>query len=362
MTTDEAMMRRAMALASLGRGCTSPNPLVGAVVARQGTILGQGFHRRAGEPHAEVIALKEAGGRARGATLYTNLEPCCHTGRTPPCVLEVAKAGITRVVVAMRDPDPRVNGGGFRRLRRCGIEVEVGLLKGASARLNDSFTKYVRKKMPWVTLKAAASLDGRIATRTGDSKWVTSTEARDHARVLRRENDVLMVGIGTVLADDPLLTARTGKSRLVRAVMDTHLKVPLQSQLVKSLEKGPVIVFTGPDAPLLRENELRKRGVEVRRVSLRGGRPDLRKCLEYLADCGVTRVLVEGGGELHATFLGERLADRLILYLAPKLVGGREARPLVGGLGPRLMTEVERLARYRTSRVGDEIVIEADLA
>ncbi len=361
MTADEIMMRRALALASLGRGRTSPNPLVGAVVVREGRILGQGYHRRAGEPHAEVIALREAGRRARGATLYANLEPCCHTGRTPPCVLEIVEAGVIRVVAAMRDPDPRVDGGGFRRLRRRGVEVEVGLLKEDAVRLNDSFAKFVRRKLPLVTLKAAASLDGRIATRTGHSKWITSAEARDHARVLRRENDLLMVGISTVLADDPLLTDRSGRAHLVRAVMDTHLRLPVEAQLVESLDQGSVIVFSGPDASRAREKELRKRGVEVKRVALRRGRPDLRKCLEYLAECGVTRVLVEGGGELHASFLSERLADRLVLYLAPKLIGGREARSLVGGLGPRLMDEVDQLKRYRTSRVGDDILVEADL-
>lgn len=361
MSADERMMRRALALASLGRGSTSPNPLVGAVVVRSGRVEGQGYHARAGEPHAETIALRQAGRRARGATLYTNLEPCCHTGRTPPCVLEINRAGVTQVVSAMRDPDPRVNGGGFRELRRHGIAVEVGLLKDEAMRLNASFYKFIRNGLPFVTLKGAVSWDGRIATRTGDSKWISSREAREHARLLRRESDAVMVGIGTVLADDPSLTARPANARLVRLIMDTHLRLPLRAKLVREIDQGPVVVFAGPDAPRSKEQELRQRGVEVRRMPLRSGKPDLSRCLRYLAECGVTRVLVEGGGELHASFVEQKLADRLVLYLAPRLIGGREARPLLGGRGADLMKDVVVVGRHRSYRVGDEIVIDADL-
>jgi diaminohydroxyphosphoribosylaminopyrimidine deaminase/5-amino-6-(5-phosphoribosylamino)uracil reductase len=242
-----------------------------------------------------------------------------------------------------------------------GVKVEVGLLEDEAVRLNESFVKVARKRLPFVTLKGAVSLDGRIATRIGDSKWITSAESREHARLLRRENDVVVVGIGTVLADDPFLTARPGKSSLIRAVVDTYLRMSPRAKLATTVDKGPVVLFAGPDAPRPREVELRKRGVEVRRVPLRGGKLDLLKCLEYLADCGVTRVLVEGGGELHAAFIEERLADRLLLYVAPRLIGGKHARPLVGGEGPTLMADVEELKVHGYYRIGKEIVIEAEL-
>jgi diaminohydroxyphosphoribosylaminopyrimidine deaminase/5-amino-6-(5-phosphoribosylamino)uracil reductase len=335
--------------------------LVGAVVARNGRVVGQGFHRRAGEPHAEIVALRQAGKKARGATIYTNLEPCCHTGRTPPCVQAIIQAGVARVVAAMRDPDPRVNGGGIRMLRRRGLAVEVGLMKEEAARLNDSFTKFVLSGLPLVTLKGAISLDGRIATRKRDSKWITSAEAREHARLLRREHDVVLVGIGTALADNPLLTARSTKYGSIRAVVDTHLRLPSRSQLASTVEQGPVVVFAGPDAPRIHESKLRTKGVEVERVPLEGQRLDLRKCLEYLARYGVTRVLVEGGGELHAGFLEQNLADRVVFYIAPRLIGGREALSVVGGLGPVSMAGARSLKRVRSFRVGDEIVVEGDL-
>lgn len=246
---DQRLMRRALALASLGRGTVSPNPLVGAVVVRGREVVGQGYHRRPGEPHAEIIALKEAGARAKGGTLYTNLEPCCHTGRTPPCVDEIVRRGIRRVVAAMRDPNPRVNGGGFRALRRGGVATEVGLLKAEATDLNSAFVKFITRGVPWVTLKAAASLDGRIATRTGASKWITSAEAREHARRLRLENDAVMVGISTVLADDPRLTPRARRARpLLRVVMDSKLRLPPRARLVRTLAEGAVLVFTGLSA------------------------------------------------------------------------------------------------------------------
>jgi diaminohydroxyphosphoribosylaminopyrimidine deaminase/5-amino-6-(5-phosphoribosylamino)uracil reductase len=276
--------------------------------------------------------------------------------------MELVRSGISRVVAAMRDPDPRVNGGGFRSLRRHGVAVQVGLLNREAARLNESFTKFTRRRLPLVTLKGATSLDGRIATHTGDSKWITSAEAREHARLLRRENDLVMVGIGTVLADDPLLTARFPKFPVIRAVMDTHLRIPPRAKLVTTVNRGPVVVFTGPDSPRAREAELRRRGVEVRRVALLGAKPDLRQCLGYLADCGVTRVLVEGGGELHASFVEQRLADRLLLYVAPRLIGGREALPLVGGSGVSSMKDAGFFRRRRFYRVGEEIVVEVDLS
>ncbi len=354
-------MKRALALASLGRGGTSPNPLVGAVVARADKVVGQGFHRRAGEPHAEVFALAQAGIRARGATVYTNLEPCCHTGRTPPCVMEIVRAGVIRVVAAMRDPDPRVDGRGIRKLRRHGVVVDVGILRREATRLNRAFTKFVRNGLPLVILKGAVSLDGRIATRTGDSKWITSAEAREHARLLRQESDAVMVGIGTVLADDPHLTARPSRFRLIRTIMDTHLRLPSKAKLVRTVAEGPVVVFCGADASHSVEETLRKRGVTVRRMPLRRGRPDLRKSLKSLAADGVTRLVVDGAGDLHSAFIEQGLAARFCIYVAPRLIGGREARSLVGGEGAGFMSQVKTLGRPRLCRVGGDVVVEVQL-
>lgn len=364
--TEKRMMRRVVALAAMGRGGTSPNPLVGAVVAKGSKVVGQGFHRKAGEPHAEILAIREAGGAARGATLYTNLEPCCHTGRTPPCVEGIVAAGIRRVVSSMRDPDPRVNGGGFRSLRRSGVAVEVGLMKSEATYLNRAFTKFVKVGFPFVTLKGAASLDGRIATRSGDSKWITSVEAREHARLLRREHDAVLIGIGTVLADDPRLTARParrawGRTTMRRVVLDESLRLPPRAKLLQTLAEGPVIVFAGPDAAAERARRLAGLGAIVERVASRDGRLDLRAVLRRLAEMDVTRLLVEGGGEVHGSFLEEGLGDRLVLYLAPRIIGGREARALVGGTGPKRLADSVKLSHPISYRVGPDLVVEGDL-
>lgn len=358
---DVRMLRRALALATLGRGTAAPNPLVGAVIARDGKVLGQGYHVRPGEPHAEAMALRSVSGTARGATLYTNLEPCCHVGRTPPCVGEILGAGIARVVASMRDPNPRVNGGGFRALRREGVAVTVGLLRGEARRLNAGFVKFTSHGMPFVTLKAAVSLDGRIATRTGDSKWITSASARRHARLLRHENDAVLVGIETVLADEPRLTRRPrlrGASRFARVVLDRALRLPERSPLVAGNGASPLLVFCGDEASPARRNRLRRAGVLVETVKARGGRLDLESVLRRLAEGGVTRLLVEGGGEVHASFLESGLADRLVLYIAPRVVGGRAARPMIGGEGPAYVRDGYLLRDVRSSRIGDGWLVE----
>ncbi|GMR22668.1 MAG: bifunctional diaminohydroxyphosphoribosylaminopyrimidine deaminase/5-amino-6-(5-phosphoribosylamino)uracil reductase RibD [Acidobacteriota bacterium] len=365
MHTDETHMRRALALATLGRGTTTPNPLVGAVVARGARVIGQAYHRRPGEPHAEALALAQVGS-AQGATLYTNLEPCCHTGRTPPCVEEIVRSRIGRVVVAMRDPNPRVNGGGFRALRKHGIVVDIGLLHDEAFHLNEGFAKRAKTGLPFVTLKGALSLDGRIATRTGDSKWVTSLTARRHARVLRAENDAIMVGIGTALADDPRLNRRPrlpGAAPLVRVVLDGALRLPIGSRLVTTLREGPVVVFCGPNAPPSKRRRLSGTGVDVETVKTLGrkGKLDLDAVLRKLAERGSAKVLVEGGGELHASFLEQGLADRWVLYVAPRLIGGTSARPLVGGRGVSGVGEAPVLRNARCTRVGDGWMIDGEL-
>ncbi len=361
---DERFMRRALALATLGSGTAAPNPLVGAVVARGKRILGQGFHSRPGEPHAETVALGQAGEASRGATLYTNLEPCCHTGRTPPCVDEILLRGIARIVASMRDPNPRVNGGGFRALRAKGVRVEVGLLRDEASRLNAGFVKFARKGVPLVTVKGAVSLDGRIATRTGDSKWITSSSARRHARLLRLEHDAVMVGIGTALADDPRLNRRpklAAATPFLRVVLDSSLRLPPDSRLASSPEHGPVLVLCSGTAPERRRRRLVSAGVRVEAVRRRPDGLDLREVLRRLGSLGVTRLLVEGGSELHGSFVSRGLADRLALYVAPRLIGGKGARPLVAGVGARLVKDACFVHQARCARVGDGWLVEGRL-
>jgi diaminohydroxyphosphoribosylaminopyrimidine deaminase/5-amino-6-(5-phosphoribosylamino)uracil reductase len=367
---DERMMRRALALAFLGTGTAAPNPRVGAVVARGEEVLGQGFHRRPGEAHAETVALQnveDSGSTASGTTLYTTLEPCCHTGRTPPCVDRIALSGVARVVASMKDPNPKVNGGGFRALRRSGLAVEVGLLRGEAFRLNEAFVKHARTGRPLVTLKGASSLDGRIATRTLDSKWITSAAARRHARLLRLEHEAVLVGTGTALADDPRLDRRprpASSSAFLRVVLDRTLRLSPSSRIARSRFLGPLLVFCGAGASSKRRRGLEALGVEVFEISVRRGKPprlDLEEALGELGRRGITSLLVEGGGELEGSFLDRRLGDRLVLYVAPRILGGREARPWIGGEGVETADEAIRLSRVRWTRVGDGWLVEGAL-
>lgn len=370
---DVRMLRRALALAALGTGTTAPNPLVGAVIVRDGRVLAQGFHQRPGEPHAEAVALgiaARSGRDCRGATLYTNLEPCCHTGRTPPCVDAIARAGIGRVVAPIRDPNPKVDGKGFRALRAQGIRVDVGLLRAEAIQLNAGFIKLNRTGMPLVTLKGAESLDGRIATASGDSKWITSRLARRHARLLRWENDAILVGIGTVVADDPRLDRRPrppgGGSAFLRVVLDPELRISPSARLLRM--SGPLLVFCGPETNRLRSRRRRLQNsgpralLEVESLPELRGRLDLKAALERLGARGVTRLLVEGGGETHAGFLERGLADRLVVYVAPKILGGRDARPLIGGKGVARVANAPEIRRPRVSSLGSGWVIEGEIA
>jgi diaminohydroxyphosphoribosylaminopyrimidine deaminase/5-amino-6-(5-phosphoribosylamino)uracil reductase len=367
---DERMIRRALALALLGTGTAAPNPRVGAVVARGARVLGEGFHRRPGEPHAEALALdrvEASGGSAQGATLYTTLEPCCHTGRTPPCTDRIVRAGIRRVVASMKDPNPKVNGGGFRALRRRGVEVDVGLLREEAERLNEAFAKHIATGHPLVTLKGAVSLDGRIATRALDSKWITSSVARRHARRLRFEHEAILVGTTTALVDDPRLDRRSAARSLrplLRVVLDRELRLSPRSRLVRGLARGPVLLFCGPGASPRKRRALEALGVEIEQVRARGrGRPrlDLDQVLRKLGRRGVTSVLVEGGGEVSGSLLDWRLADRVALYIAPLILGGRDARPWIGGVGVSRVKDAIRLRRARSTPLGDGWLIEGSL-
>jgi diaminohydroxyphosphoribosylaminopyrimidine deaminase/5-amino-6-(5-phosphoribosylamino)uracil reductase len=338
-------MGRALRLAARGLGETNPNPVVGCVVVRGGRVVGEGYHARAGGPHAEVIALERARHRARGATLYVTLEPCLHTNkRTPPCVPAVRASGVRRVVVAMRDPNPRVKGRGLRALRDAGLEVEVGVREEEARRLNERFSVAQTKRRPYVLLKAALTLDGRIATASGDSKWITTAAQRTQARALRRLHDAVLVGIGTALADDPLLLPSPRLRRaFLRVVLDPRLRLPLGSRLVRTARRSPVLVL-GHEHPS-RRRALEARGVKVRADRRREGRLDLRFVLRALWEEGVRSVMVEGGALVLGSFLDSRLFDAVALFRAPLLLGGRRSRSAFEGADPRRIRDALRLER-----------------
>ncbi len=358
---DRAFMEMAYGLAEKARGRTSPNPLVGAVVARGGRVVGHGFHEKAGKPHAEIVALAMAGRRAGGATLYLTLEPCVHWGRTPPCVDTVLSAGLARVVVSAVDPNPLVDGRGVLRLREAGLDVSVGLLAERNAALNEAALKYVVRKVPFVTLKAALTLDGRIASRTGDSRWISSEATRDYVHLLRGEQDAVMIGSGTLLADDPRLTVRhpawPGK-KVLRVVLDSRLRFPPRARLAGTPEGGPVLVFAGGGAPAAKVRALEARGLEVA-LPARGAKAwTLEAVLAELGRREVAALLVEGGRGLFTSFFESRLADKAVLTYAPRLVGGETAPGLLGGAGAAAIGKATALARSRSFSVGGDIVVE----
>ncbi len=359
--TDEDYIRLALDLAASAKGEVSPNPLVGALVVKDGRIVGRGVHRYADVKHAEVLALEEAGEQARGATLYTNLEPCCHYGRTPPCTEAIIRAGIVRVVASMKDPNPQVCGRGFEALRRAGIRVEVGLAEVEAHQLNEKFVRYITSGRPFVHLKIAMSLDGRIATASGHSRWITGEASRHAVQHLRYEYDALLVGIGTVLADDPELTLRLSRPRhrpLVRIVVDSHLRIPVTSKLVHTARQWPLWVFT-TDPPGEKAQLLREQGASVIAVPARDGRVDLLAVLEELGRREITSLLVEGGAEVFAAFLQQRLADKLTIFIAPKIIGGRHAIPAIGGADIATLDRALSVRIVNIGRSGEDIEITA---
>lgn len=373
---DTRFMRVALRLAQRGFGATSPNPMVGAVLVRSGGVLGRGWHHRAGEPHAEIEALHDGQRRGKssaGATLYVTLEPCCTHGRTPPCTQAIIAAGIVRVVVSASDPNPAHSGRGFRILKRAGIEVVHGLLAAESARMNEAFNHWIVSRTPFVTVKAAMTLDGKIATASGESKWITGEEARTRAMYLRRGSDAILVGINTVLADDPALTVRrtdgageggaaSAAGELARqprrVVLDSLARTPLTSRLVSDEHAHQTIVVSTRAAAKSRLLALQKR-VTVMVAPLRRGHPDLRWVLQRLGELDVTSLLVEGGGEVSASFLEQGIAHRVAFFYAPKIIGGHNARKAVGGRGARRWSEVIRLTDVETITVGRDILLEA---
>jgi len=355
-------MKAALALAARGLGSTWPNPSVGCVITRGGLVVGRGRTRPGGRPHAETEALRAAGEAARGATAYVTLEPCCHWGRTPPCTDALIAAGIARVVVALRDPDPRVDGVGLQRLRDAGIAVEVGLLGEEARRVNAGFARRLETGLPLVTLKLAATLDGRIATRTGESQWITGPEARRMAHALRGSHDAVMAGSGTVLADDPELTCRLpgyAARPTVRVVADARLRTPLAARLFAA--EDPVWIATRPGHDPASLAALERRGatlIDVPAAPAGGLEPE--SLLRALATHGITRLMVEGGADLAASLLRAGLVNRLALFTAPSLIGG-DGLPVLGPLGVEALAARHRLRVTARRPAGNGWLVEADL-
>jgi diaminohydroxyphosphoribosylaminopyrimidine deaminase/5-amino-6-(5-phosphoribosylamino)uracil reductase len=356
-------MARALALAKRGRGLCSPNPMVGAVVVNEGQLVGEGFHARAGAAHAEVEALGKAGSRARGATLYVTLEPCNHHGRTPPCVGAILGAGIRRVVVAVADPNPRVRGGGAQALRQAGVEVEMGCLEEDARALNRIFLTAMERVRPHVTLKCAMTLDGKIAAFDRNARWITGEAARREAHRLRSENDAVMVGIGTVLADDPALTIRCDPPwprEPLRVVVDSRARLPRDARVIGSGTPGRVVVAVADEAPAERVARLEAAGVTVLGCKSREGRVDPTDLLARLFALDVTGVLLEGGGELNWAFVEAGLVDRVAMFIAPLLIGGAQAPSAVGGRG-FLLPGALRLRSLAARQVGSDWLLEGDI-
>jgi len=354
-------LRVALRLARRGFGATSPNPMVGAVVVRNSEVVGTGYHEYAGGPHAEVNAINDAGELAGGATIYVTLEPCNHTGRTPPCTKKILESGIVRVVVAMQDPNPDVTGGGIEFLRENGIQVDVGIEEKQAARLNEVFIKYVQTKKPFVILKSAATLDGRIATRTGDSKWVTGPSARNFSHTVRHAVDGIMVGIGTVKQDDPSLTTRLEKIKgkdPVRIILDTRLSISENARLLNIKSDAETILVTGDDVPHEKRYRLEKQGVTIIKSQLKDGFIDLDALMYRLGNMGITSLLIEGGGHVAASALACRIVDKILFFYAPKIMGGDDGVPICQGPGPDQMSDCIQIDDIWVHRFDDDILIE----
>jgi diaminohydroxyphosphoribosylaminopyrimidine deaminase/5-amino-6-(5-phosphoribosylamino)uracil reductase len=360
-------MERALSLARLALGSTSPNPAVGAVIAKDGVIIGEGYTQPPGAAHAEIVAMKQAGEESRGATMYVTLEPCCHFGRTPPCTQAIIEGGIAEVHIATLDPNPLVSGRGKASLDDAGVKTELGEREEEARELNEAYIKFITTGLPFVTVKFAMSLDGKIATRTGDSKWISNEESREYVHQLRRVADAIMVGVNTILVDDPLLTVRHGleqagvQEKPIRVVVDSKAHTPPTAQVFK--QPGRIIVAVTPAAPTSNIKELEKAGAEVLELPSREGFIDIEALLVELGKREITSVLVEGGGTLLGSFFEpfefyeKCLVDKVIAFIAPVIIGGRDAKLAVGGKGAERITDALRLSRVKVERFGDDVMI-----
>ncbi|MCX6355228.1 MAG: bifunctional diaminohydroxyphosphoribosylaminopyrimidine deaminase/5-amino-6-(5-phosphoribosylamino)uracil reductase RibD [Candidatus Aureabacteria bacterium] len=358
---DIKFMRRALCLAQRGKGRTSPNPAVGAIIVRRGRVIGEGWHRRSGESHAEVRALARTGGAAHGATMYVTLEPCSTYGRTPPCTEAILSSGLSRVVVASLDPNPRHNGRGVRMLRRRGIRVDVGLLAGEASQLNEDFSKHIRSGIPFTTVKVAMSLDGKIATAQGDSRWISGRRSRRYAHRLRFLSDAIVVGRKTIETDDPFLTARFGDNTAKvpwRIVLDSRARIPLGSRILSPPWSSKTIIAVTDRAPRNKLARLEALGARIMRCPSRDGKVSIRSLWQRLGRTGITSILIEGGGETVASALTAGVVDKIVVFVAPKIIGGRTAPTAVGGDGVRSVARAMKVKRFSIARMGEDLLLE----
>ncbi len=357
---DYRFMREALRQARKGSGRTSPNPAVGAVIVKDGIVIAKGYHKKVGLPHAEADALNKVDGKAPGCTIYVTLEPCNHYGRTPPCSDAILKAGISRVVVGMKDPNPDVSGEGCKFLEKNGIEVEIGVLETECRLLNEAFLKFVLAKRPFVIAKSAITLDGWTGTATGHSKWITNDKSRMFVHKLRDQVDAVMVGVGTVLADDPQLTTRLNRGRgrdPLRIVVDTHLRTPLDAKIVNHTSSADTLIVVGFDVDPEYREKIIKKGVKTLVCPTAYGRIDLTALMDMLAAESVSSILLEGGAALAGSMLRERLVDKYYIFNAPKILGGDDGIPMIAGEGPKKMDHSVLLKDIKVRRFGDDVMV-----
>jgi len=358
---DAHYMEMALDLAQQGQGFTSPNPMVGAVVVKADQVIGTGYHHAAGQPHAEVNAIDDAGNATEGAVLYVNLEPCNHTGRTPPCTHKILQAGIRRVVVAMSDPNTDVTGGGINFLIKHGLQVDLGVCEQKARRLNEAFVKFVRTKRPFVILKCAATLDGRIATRCGDSKWITNEKSRGFVHKLRHAVDAILVGINTVEKDDPSLTTRlegnTGKDP-VRIILDTHLSISPHARVLRLKSDSDTILVVGKSVAGEKRSAIEKTGVRIIETPAKNNVIDMNYLMDQLGSMDITSLLIEGGGRVIASALHAGIVDKVSFFYAPKILGGDDGVSICRGKGPAAMKDCIAVKDISVQRFGDDVMIE----
>ena len=358
---NEDYMRRAIELAQRGRGWVNPNPMVGAVIVKDGKIIGEGFHTRYGELHAERNAIASLTESAEGATIYVTLEPCCHYGKTPPCTQAILEQKIARVVIGSRDPNPKVAGKGVKILRQAGVKVQEDFMKEECDKLNPVFFHYITKKTPYVVMKYAMTIDGKIATKTGDSRWITGEKAREAVHEMRHSYMGIMAGIGTVLADDPMLNVRLeGRKSPVRIICDSHLRIPEDSRIVTTAQKYKTIIACGVQGQEEKEKmeRLCKAGIQVISIPDNQGRVDLKRLMEYLGEQGIDSVLLEGGAELNDNALRTGIVQEVKVFLGPKIFGGANAKGPVEGIGIESVGKAANMKLKNISKIGDDVLLE----
>jgi len=360
---DTYFMQLALELAEKGRGAVAPNPMVGAIIVKDGRIIGSGYHEKIGEGHAEVNAFRSAIEDVAGATIYVTLEPCSHYGKTPPCSDKIIEKKIGRVVIAALDPNPLVSGRGVKKLEDAGIEVVTGVLAEESSRLNEIFMKYIVKKEPFVVMKAAMSLDGKIATRTGESQWITGPAARERVHQLRSALTGIMVGVQTVIMDNPQLTSRIpGGKNPVRIIIDSTLRIPLEAKVLQDQDTAKTIIATTERADRNKAAQLEEAGIEILTVPAKDGRTDLKALMRVLGERGIDSILLEGGATLNFSALEAHIVDKVQVYVAPKLIGGETAKTPVGGEGIEKLSQAFSVIELKASTVGEDILLEGYLS